>query len=282
MNMLRDKVVLITGGSAGIGLACGRAFGTAGAKVALLARGEERLTQAIQQLTATGRVAYGITADVGVLPECERALKVVIDHFGKLDILVNNAGLHHRGPFLANDADALADMIDVNLKSPIWLTRRALPELSRNRGAVINVASLAGCVPVPNSTVYSASKFGMRAFSLALGAELEDSGVTVSCVSPGPVDTGFIMDHLEQVSDITFSQPIVTADDVAAAVLACAIDGQAERKLPRASGVLATIGYVMPGLRRTLRTVLERRGRRVRQKLLADRAATNTPEAPQK
>ena len=127
MNLLRDKVVLITGGSAGIGLACGRAFSAAGAKVALVARGEDRLSEAIQQLTTTGGIAHGITADIGVLTECEQALDTVIKHFGKLDILVNNAGLHHRGPFLANEADALADMIDVNLKSPIWLTRQALP-----------------------------------------------------------------------------------------------------------------------------------------------------------
>ena len=127
-----------------------------------------------------------------------------------------------------NTAADLAAMISVNLAGPIYLTRLAMPALKKSHGAVVNVASLAGCVPVPRSAAYSASKFGLRAFSLALSAELEGTGVRVSCVSPGPVDTDFIMKNLDSVTDITFSQPIVSPDAVARAIVACAHDGRPE------------------------------------------------------
>ncbi len=272
------KTVLITGASAGIGLACARHFAEAGAQVILLARGAERLEAAVREIISAGGRAVGWVADVGIDAECDRVLAQVQKEYGGLDVLVNNAGLHHRGPFLENDAEALAAMVDVNLRSPIRMTRLAMPLLLESRGAVVNVASLAGCVPVPNSAVYSATKFGIRAFSLALAAELKDTGVTVSAVSPGPVDTGFILDNLDAVTDITLSQPMVTADEVARAVLKCADRGTLEIKMPRASGWLATIAYLFPFLKRWLQPLLERKGARAKKRLRATLAAEGAPD----
>ncbi|HET7499571.1 MAG TPA: short-chain dehydrogenase, partial [Kofleriaceae bacterium] len=104
-------------------------------------------------------------------------------------------------------------------------------------------------------------------FSMALAEELRGTGVTVSCVSPGPVDTQFIMAELDTVSDLTMSQPLVTAEDVAGLVVASALDGKLERATPRLSSALATLGYLSPPLRRALRPMLERRGRRNKEKL---------------
>jgi hypothetical protein len=134
------------------------------------------------------------------------------------------------------------------------------------RGAIVNVASLAGRVPLPHEATYSATKFGLRAFSLALADELHGTGITVSVVSPGPVDTGFIMSDLDHVPDIVLSQPMSTADQIAALVLDCAADGKPERARPRVGGALATLGYIAPPLRRVLRPLLEARGRRNRRK----------------
>jgi len=120
--------------------------------------------------------------------------------------------------------------------------------------------------------VYSATKFGLRAFSMALADELRGTGVTVSCVSPGPVDTQFLMAELDTVTDLTMSQPLVTPDQVAALVVLCALDGKPERAIPRLSSALTTAGYLAPGLRRALRPMLERRGRRTKQKLRERRA----------
>src|SRR5207244_1426830 len=152
---------------------------------------------------------------------------------------------------------------DVNLRAPITLCRRVLPYLRKaGKGAIVNVASLAGKVPLAHEAVYSATKFGLRTFSMALAEELRGTGITVSAVSPGPVDTQFIMGDLDHVPDIVLSQPLTTAENVAALVIACAIDGRVERATPRLSGVLTTLGYVSPGLRRLLRPVLESVGRR--------------------
>jgi short-subunit dehydrogenase len=130
----------------------------------------------------------------------------------------------------------------------------------------VNVASLAGRVPLPHEAVYSATKFGLRTFSMALAEELRGTGITVSAVSPGPVDTNFIMADLDEVPDLVLSQPMVTADEVAALVVACAVDGKVERVTPRASAALTTLGYLAPGLGRMLRPLLEARGRRNKRK----------------
>ncbi len=258
----KHKVVLITGASAGIGAAAARQFAAEGASLVLAARGREKL-----QTIATELGALAVVADIGVDADCERLVAEAVEAQGRIDVLVNNAGLHHRGPFMENEAADLAAMVHVNLRSPVLLSRMALEHMGRG-SAIVNVASLAGRIPLPNSAVYSATKFGLRALSLALAVELEDRGVSVSAVSPGPVDTGFIMDDLEQVSDLTLSQPISRAEDVAAAVLACAHDGKRERALPVASGRLATVGYLAPGLRKVLEPFMERKGAKIRRRLL--------------
>lgn len=128
----------------------------------------------------------------------------------------------------------------------------------------MNVASIAGRIPVVHEAVYSATKFGLRAFSFALADELQSSGVTVSAVSPGPVDTDFLMEELDHVPDIVFAQPMSTADDIARLVLDCAADGAAERVMPRVTGCLATVGYLAPLLGKLVAPLMEHRGRQAR------------------
>jgi short-subunit dehydrogenase len=263
----QDRTVVITGASAGIGLSCARQFAEAGANVVMVARGAAALEDARAQIARLGPT-LAIAADVALAEAPERIVSGTLAKFGALHVLVNNAGMHARGPFADQKADALAAMVDVNLRAPIALTHRALPHLTASgRGAIVHVASLAGKIPTVGSAVYSATKFGLRAFSMALADELRGTGVTVSCVSPGPVDTQFIMAELDSVSDLTMSQPLTSADAVAALVIACALDGKLERATPRMSSLLTTLGYLAPSLRRALRPGLERRGRRNKQRL---------------
>lgn len=266
-----DRTVIVTGASAGIGLSCARKFAEAGANVVAVARGAGDLERTRAELARLGP-ALAIAVDVADPAAPERIIDGAMAQFGAIHVLVNNAGMHARGPFNDQDSDDLAAMVDVNLRAPILLTRRALPHLiASGHGAIVNVASLAGKVPTPGGVVYSATKFGLRAFSMALADELAGTGVTVSCVSPGPVDTQFIMAELDTVSDLTMSQPLVTADQVADLVLASALDGRIERATPRLSGALATLGYIAPSLRHVLRPILERRGRKNKEKLRAAR-----------
>ena len=143
----------------------------------------------------------------------------------------------------------------------------ALPHLAKTHGNVVNVASLAGHVPIPDSATYSSSKFGLRALTLALRQEWLERGVTFSLVSPGPVTTGFIMDNIDNVSDLTFSQPISSAEEVTDDILHCIEHGDAEICRPKKSGRLAKLAYVFPQLRTWLRPSLERKGRRTKDAL---------------
>ena len=143
--------------------------------------------------------------------------------------------------------------------------RLAIPYLRKaGGGAIVNVASIAGMIPVPHEVVYSASKFGLRAASFALAEELRGSGVTVSVVSPGPIETDFILSDLDGVPDHIFSQPMSTADDVAKLIFDAAATGAVELTIPRVTALTATVGYHIPILTRALRPILDWQGARAK------------------
>jgi hypothetical protein len=255
-HVFEQKIALVTGGSAGIGLATARQLAARGTRVALVARTEKTLRDAAQEL---GGEAF--VCDMNDLPSVTALPARVIERMGALDIVVNNAGLHHRGPLLSINPLALCDMITVNLAAPVVLCRAAAP-LMRKPGSIVNVASLAGMVPMRLQVTYGASKAGLRSFSRALRDELAGSGITVSVVSPGLVDTGFFGEELERVADVTFSQPMSTAEEVARAIVRCIEEGTHEIALPWLSGKLCTLGYLSPALTRLLRPAMEKRGAR--------------------
>jgi short-subunit dehydrogenase len=260
------KVAVITGASSGIGAAAARLFAGDGAAVVLTARGAEALERVAAEVRDAGGKASAFPGDVTERATCERVLAHAESTFGGVDVLVNNAGANRRGPIEGLTPDDLAFVLQVNLVAPIVLTRLALPFLrKRGGGAIVNVASIAGMIPVDHEAVYSATKFGLRAFSFALAEELREARITVSAVSPGPVETGFILQDLDHVPDIVFAQPMSSADDVARLVLDCAADGTRERVIPRVSGILATAGYLLPGLRNLLLPMMEQRGKQAKE-----------------
>jgi hypothetical protein len=260
------KTIIVTGASLGVGRATTEQFVRAGANVVMVARRLEPLDRAADEIGARERILT-VAADVADNDALARIVTQSLERFGGLHGLVNNAGAHFRGKLETREPGELALMVDVNLRAPIVLTRLVLPHLRRDGGFIVNVASLAGKVPLDGAATYSATKFGLRAFSYALGEELRDTNVRVSVVSPGPIDTGFIMDELDEVEDIVFSQTMCTADDVAKMVLDCARDGRREREFPIGGGKLATLAYLLPGLRRAIKPRLERKGAAQKQRL---------------
>jgi NAD(P)-dependent dehydrogenase (short-subunit alcohol dehydrogenase family) len=253
---LSGKVAIVTGASSGIGLSVAQKLCAAGCKVALVARTRAKLEEVAASLGADRAAAFPL--DVADFEAAAALPAAVVARFGGLDILVNNAGLNHRGSITSITARQAADVVTVNLTAPIFLTRVCLDHL-RPGGAIVNVSSLAGMVPVPHEGAYCASKAGLRAFTRVLAADLEGRGINVCSVCPGPVDTPFFGD-LETVPNIVFSQPMSSADEVADAVLEGITRGTPEIALPPMSGKLATVGYLFPEVARRLRPILEKRG----------------------
>ncbi len=262
----KDKVVVITGASAGVGAACARLFASLGSKLVLVARGEEALNTFADTLRAQTEVMT-VAMDVASASASEDLVQAVMEKFGALHVLVNNAGLHHRGDFEGQTAQNMAQMVDVNLRSPIYLTGLALPHMrASGGGAVVMVGSLAGRAPLQGAATYASTKAGLRAFTYSLADELRDTGIYVGVVSPGPIDTGFIMDSIDEVEDIVYSQPMSTAEEVAEAVLSIARGETVEISMPAVSGVLTTISYLFPWLRRKIRPSLYAKGAKNKEK----------------
>lgn len=266
---MRDKVVIITGGSAGIGAAAARYFAQRGAKLVLVGRRPEPLQQLAEEL-ATETEVLALALDVADRSQWAALFEQSMARFGRIDVLVNNAGLHRRGDVANNDCGDLVQMMDVNLTAPIALSRLVIPYLRQSGGgAIVNVASLAGFTPIQGAATYAAGKAGLRAFSYSLADELRDEGIHVGLVCPGPVDTGFIMNEISDVEGIVFAQPMSSAEQVAAMVYRVAQGEMVEAALPRVSALLATVGYLFPAIRRKLRPAMNRKGERNKQKYLA-------------
>jgi len=259
---LAGKVVIITGASSGVGEAAARAFAKSGAVVVLAARSAETINDLAKAL---GGLA--IPTDVSRLDDLRKLVDKTVATCGRIDVVVNNAAANARGVLDTLDPDAIATVIDTNLKAPLLLTRLALPHLRESRGVVVNVASIAGHVPLPHEAPYCASKWGLRGFTFAAREELRDAGVAICVVSPGPISTPFVLDDLDHVPDLVFSQPILTAEEVADAIVACAIDRRRERALPRSTIFLARLAATFPWLQEMLRPSLEAKGAKVKARL---------------
>ena len=269
--IFKDKTVIITGGSEGVGAAVARLFADAGANLMLVARGKKKLESIAIELRARTRVEI-VAMDVADAESCANLFKKANFEFGRVDILINNAGYHSRGPFENVAVDELATMIDVNLRAPVILTRLAIPHiLEAGGGAIINVGSLAGRMPIPGSAVYAATKAGLRSLTYSIAEEMLNRHIKFGIVSPGPIDTGFIMADLDATSNLTFSQPISTAEEVAQAVLDLCGNNVREQSIPWVSGVLTMVNYLLPWLGNSLRATLEKKGARVKARLKAER-----------
>ncbi|MCP3030767.1 SDR family oxidoreductase [Halobacillus sp. A1] len=191
MGKLKNKSAIITGASSGIGKAIAEHLAQEGANVVLAARRAHKL----QQLAEDVEDKYGVRAivsetDVTKRSDVEELVKHTTDKLGSVDIYVNNAGVMLLS-FLKNDhVDEWEQMVDVNIKGVLFGIHAALPQmLKQESGHIINVASVAGHEVFPSSTVYSATKYAVKALSMGMEKELSRSGVRVTNVSPGAVDT---------------------------------------------------------------------------------------------
>lgn len=239
--MFTDKVVMITGASSGIGAELARLFAHDGAHLILIARREDRLRALAEEIRSAadhpselghrkrhlpsepgrprpGRQVEVIPADLVEPGACERVIARTVAKAGPVDVLVNNAGVGEYGHFADQDPSALERMMQLNTAALVRLTRLVLPEmLSRRRGWILNVASVAGFQPTPYMAVYGATKAFVLNFSMSLWEEVRRKGLVVTCVCPGPVKTEFFDRGGFETRKNEFNRVAVPADRVARA-----------------------------------------------------------------
>jgi short-subunit dehydrogenase len=190
---IAGATALVTGASSGIGASTARALAAAGARVVLVARRRDRLDALARELEPARAAAYA--CDVRDRAAVAALTAAVTSEIGAIDVLVNNAGIGRYQPFLATAPEDVAAVFETNLYAALELTRAVLPAmLARRRGHIVNVASIAARIGSRHHTIYCASKFALAGFTESLAYELEDTGVGVSLVNPGIIDTAFF-DH---------------------------------------------------------------------------------------
>jgi short-subunit dehydrogenase len=238
---LTNAVVLVTGASAGIGHAAAARFAARGAQVLVHGRDPERTQKVANEVR--GRA---LVADLASPADRQRLAAEALDVFGHVDVLVNNAGFGYAGPFSDMDVDAIRRLIEVDLLSEIELTRSLLPGMvERNHGAVCFVTSIAGRTGVAGEAVYSATKAGLDTFAESLRGETARSGVNISVVVPGVVDTGFFE---TRGSPYGRKRPRpIPADTVADAVVRAVERVRAEEWRPRWLRIAPTVRALAPG-----------------------------------
>ncbi len=231
----RDKAVLVTGGTRGIGAATVRAFLAAGARVAVNGHSSESTRHAVEQL-GTGARAVAAPGDIGTVSGCRSAVETALAAFGGLDVLVNNAGVF-REVLMEDSDEALWDQtINVNLKGTFFAAQAALPSLRQRRGNIVNVASEFGLMGNPRCTVYCASKGGVVNLTRSMAIELAPE-VRVNAVCPGPIETDMTRSgapagvdyakYHEALMQYPYLKRIGTAEEVADAILYLASDAAA-------------------------------------------------------
>ncbi len=215
---IKDKVVLITGGSTGIGAETARLLAERGAKVAIAARRKDRLDEVVAEIAASGGAARSYALDV---TDKSAVQSVVIADFGRLDVLINNAGLMPIRPMAEVNTDEWDQMIDVNLKGTLYGIAATLPGfLEQGSGHIINLSSVAGIkVFAPGGTVYSGTKFAVSAISEGLRQEVGEK-VRVTSIEPGAVesDLKFTTSGTAAETVLDFYKQAIPAASVARAI----------------------------------------------------------------
>ena len=202
--MSSTGVAVVTGASRGLGAAIADRLASQGYAVGCLATSAESAAGTAASCASMHDVqTVALGAHVEDREQLSAALEKVEADLGPISLMVNNAGIAHVAPFEELDPADFRQMVDVNLRAPIYLTGLALPHIRRaGGGAVVMVGSLAGRTPLQGAATYASTKAGLKAFTASLADELTDSGINVGVVSPGPIDTAFIMDSIDEVEDI--------------------------------------------------------------------------------
>ena len=255
----RDKIVLITGGSRGLGFVLASEFARAGAKVAICARDEGSLKQAQAKLKAQGIRVVAVICDVSKPEQVATLVREVCKRYGQIDVLVNNAGTITVGPMEVMTLADYEEAMNLHFWAPLHMTLAVLPAMrQRRQGRIVNIASIGGRLSVPHLLPYSASKFALVGLSEGLRSELAKDGILVTTVAPGLMRTGsprnasFKGHHRNEYAwfSIGDSLPLfsVSAERAAHQIIAATQRGDAELTLSLPAKLAVRFHAVFPEL----------------------------------
>ncbi|SDK41010.1 Short-chain dehydrogenase [Catalinimonas alkaloidigena] len=265
----KDKVVLITGGSRGLGLVMARQLAEAGARLALCARDAQELERAAQELFETGADVLTVPCDVTDPQQINEMIGKVRERFGTIDVLINNAGVIQVGPLETMSRQEYEEAMNTHFWGPYHTTQALLPLLrQKGEGRIVNVASIGGKVAIPHLAPYSASKFALVGFSEGLRAELMKSGILVTTACPGLIRTGSPRnatikgDHQKEYAWFSIADSIpglsLSAEATARAILEAARKGEAEVVTSVPAKILTGLHGWFPGLATDLMALTNR------------------------
>jgi short-subunit dehydrogenase len=254
-NTFREKIIIVTGASSGIGKALALRLADEGAWLALAARNTQRLESLAEKCQQRGSKAIAIPTDVEDESQCRALIKRTYETYGRIDMLVNNAGID-----VVSKLEDLPDLrlfkqvVNVNFYGTVQCTYYALPYLKETRGRIVNISSLGGILAIPFNTSYVASKFAMIGFSDSLRMEVEQAGVSVTVICPSWVVTEFHERYLDRNGHpkgpsgrAIYTEKTMTADQCAQIVLRAA--RQRKRQVVMRPGSLALwLKLIAPGL----------------------------------
>src|SRR5437762_5030802 len=267
---LRNKVVLITGGSRGLGLVLARQICAAGGKVALLARDNDELTRAKTDLTRRGGGVFTIQCDLLDSEQIHLAVRQTIDRFGKIDILINNAGIIEVGPLEHMTREDFERAMKLHFWAPFELIMQIIPEMRRRGGGrIVNISSIGGKIAVPHMAPYAASKFALVGLSDALRAELAHDSIHITTVTPGLMRTGseghakFKGDHAAEYQSFTGASKLpfasISAERAARKILAACRHGQPALIMPMPARALIIANALFPNLTARIFKIVNKR-----------------------
>lgn len=266
---VKNKTVLITGGSRGLGLVMAREFAHQGARIVICARDNDELARAHNDLISRGAQVFAIACDVTNQHQVNNMIETVEARFGEIDILVNNAGVIEVGPMELMKTEDYQEALQTHFWAPLYTTLAVLPSMRRRKaGRIVNISSIGGKLSVPHLLPYSASKFALAGFSQGLRAELAKDNITVTTIYPGLMRTGsprnatFKGQHRAEYAwfSISDSLPVtsIQAERAARQIITACKRGKAEVVLTIQAKLAALFHGIFPGLTTDILSLVNR------------------------
>lgn len=250
---MKNKVVIITGGSSGIGKACAEVFGLAGSKVVITGRNEENLKATSIYLQQKGITVLPILADVSIEDDNQVVVTQTIATFGSIDVLINNAGVSMRALFQDVDVSVIRKVMDVNFFGAVYATKACLPHIEKSKGSIIGVSSIAGHRGLPGRVGYSASKFALQGFLECIRTELLHKGIHVLTACPGFTasnirNTALSKDGSSQKESPIEESKIMSSIEVAQAIYKATVNRKRDLVLTNQGKLTVFLNKWIPGL----------------------------------